>query len=109
MSELASANWPGPFPTAMVAMPWQAATTGGDNFRMSGNDLLFVKASASTTLTITLPANSRNRTKTLTISLASGETRVLGPFKDFEGFRGSSGLSVVASATTVSLAVYRLR
>lgn len=109
MSELASANWPGPYPTALVAMPWQAATVAGDNFRMSGNDVLFIKATGSTTVTITLPANSRARTKTLTISLATGETRVLGPFKDYEGFRGSDGLSVVASATTVSFAVYRLR
>lgn len=109
---LTKLTWTGPYPTALSTLTLTAAdNTNGNSFKMSGNDLLIVDGgSAGGTVTIQGPANKRNRTGTITTeSVGTNALKVFGPFRNLDGWQNSDGVRVTCSASTMKLAVIRLR
>lgn len=109
---LTKSDAPGSYPTAGVTVTFTAAdTTNGNQFKMTANDLLLVRAvGASGTFTITTVANERGRTGNITTeAIADGAFKVLGPFKETRGWRQTDGyLYVTGSAAEVLFAVITL-
>jgi hypothetical protein len=111
-STVTKSNAPGSYPSAGVTVAFTASdTTNGNQFRMTGDDLLIVRAVGSSgTFTISSVANSLGRTRDITTeAISSGEYKVLGTFKQISGWRQSDGfLYFTGSATAVEFAVVKV-
>lgn len=109
---LTKLQWSGPYPKTLTTLTFTAAdNTNGNSFRMSGSDLLLINGGAAGgTYTVQGPENARQRTGNITTNaIAASAIEVLGPFKKLDGWQQSDGLRVTASASTILLAVIRLR
>jgi len=104
---------PGPYPTAGVVVAYTATdTTDGNQFLMTGTELLLVRntGGSSYTFTVTSVPNERGRSRNITAeSIAAGAVRVLGPFKSKQGWATAGGtLEFTASNVAVEFAVIKL-
>lgn len=105
---------PGSNPTAGVAVTWvDCDSTNGNQFAMTGNDLLLVRnahASTAKSVTITSVADSQGRSGTITAeSLNAGVVRCFGPFRDKEGWAQAGGyLYCTGTDNNIKFAVIEL-
>lgn len=109
---LTKINGTSSYPTAGVTVSWTAADTSNKNsFRMTRDDLLLIRGNGGAgTYTVNTVANNRGRTADISAAaIASGAYRVIGPFKQLEGWQQSDGhMYFEGSAVEVEFAVIKL-
>lgn len=105
---------PGNYPTAGVEVTWTAANVSDKNdFVFTGAELLLVHnthATLAKTWTLSSIANAKGRTKDITAeSLTAGLMKVVGPFRQKEGWQQSGGkIHVEGESTDIKFAVITL-
>ena len=102
---------PGAYPTAGTTLTWNDAdAANGNTFPMTGRDLVLVRnghATTAKTYTVTSAADAQGRSKNITAeSVAAGVVRVLGPFRNKNGWaQASNAFYIDGEDNNVKIAV----
>lgn len=109
-TEVIAQALPGGYTAVGATLTFTAADdVNGNNFRMSGNDLVIVRNPTGGPLSVLLTsvADNAGRTADFSEAIAAGIVKVYGPFR-YMGWRDDNGFMSVDGDSGLELAVIKL-